>query len=132
MSRSGYVEDMEDNWAMICYRGAVQSAVRGQRGQRLLRDLVAALDAMPEKKLITDELVESGQVCALGAVGVRRGVDMEGLDPEDSETVAACFDVAPALAREVVYMNDEWSSRETPEQRFSRMRAWAAAQIIPK
>lgn len=35
MSRSGYTDDC-DGWQLIMYRGAVASAIRGARGQRLL------------------------------------------------------------------------------------------------
>jgi len=131
MSRSGYVDEMESDWAMICYRGAVASATRGARGQKLLRDILDALDRLPEKKLIAGELEDAGQVCALGAVGKARGFDMGALDPYDAETIAAVFNIAPALAREIVYMNDEWAfGNETPEHRFKRMREWVASQIV--
>ena len=61
MSRSGYVDDMCDEWALIRYRGAVKSAIRGKRGQAFLREMLAALDAMPEKRLISGALVFDGQ-----------------------------------------------------------------------
>ncbi len=132
MSRSGYSEDCEDNWALIRWRGMVASATRGRRGQRLLRDMLAALDAMPEKRLIQSELECSDGVCALGAVGQARSIDMSSIDPYDDVTVAATFDIASPLAREIVWENDEaghW--KETPEQRWSRMRHWVASQILP-
>lgn len=130
MSRSGY-SDIEDNWAIIKYRGQVASAMRGKRGQAFLRDLAKAMDAMPKKALIAHELQNDGCVCAIGSVGQARGVDMSKLDPDDIETVAAKFDVAPQLAREVVYENDEGGGyvRETPEKRWSRMRDWVRRQI---
>lgn len=131
MSRSGYNEDY-DGWELIRYRGAVKSAIRGARGQTFLRDLLAALDALPEKKLIQGELETSEGVCAIGALGRARGVEMKGLDPECAERVAAAFNIADALAREVVYENDEamgYWARETPEARFIRVRAWVEAQI---
>ena len=133
MSRSGYSEDYDDNDNAAClYRQAVASATYGRRGQALIRDLVAALDAMPEKRLVAGDLEqEDGSVCALGAVGRLRGVvDQRKIDPEDAVTVAAAFDVAESLAREVVFMNDEAHyGAETPAQRWTRMRAWAASQI---
>ena len=130
MSRSGYSDDCDDNWQSIMYRGAVISAIRGKRGQELLRDLIAALDAMPDKRLITGDLEEGGDVCALGSVGKFRGVEMSGLDPGEPEEVAAAFKIAPALAREVVYMNDEWYDVESPEKRWERMRAWAVSKLV--
>ena len=85
MSRSGYSEDCE-NWDLVRWRGAVQSAIRGARGQKFLRELVAALDALPEKKLIAHELKdENGAVCALGSVAVARGLDVSGVDFEDRD-----------------------------------------------
>lgn len=61
MSRSGYTDDTEDQWSLIRYRGAVASAIRGARGQAFLREMLTALDAMPEKRLISGALVFDGQ-----------------------------------------------------------------------
>ena len=89
MSRSGYIDDFEDNWQLIKWRGQVASASRGKRGQQFFRDLLAAMDAMPEKRLITHELEEDGEVCAIGALCRARGVDMATIDPEEPEEVAS-------------------------------------------
>lgn len=131
MSRSNYNDDYDDHWGMIRWRGAVTSAIKGRRGQSFLRDLISALDAMPEKGLIAHELQEDGEVCALGALGLRRGLNLEAVDPEDADGVADLFGIAPALAREIVYENDEgaWSS-ESAEDRWKRMRAWAVSQLL--
>ena len=134
MSRSGYSDDL-DNWPMIKWRGMVASATRGKRGQQFFRDLLSALDAMPHKRLIAHELAKDGEVCAIGSLGVARGVDMSALDPEEPESVASAFNIATPLAQEVVYENDEngpWSRDESPEQRWTRMRAWVAKQIKPE
>jgi len=130
MSRSGYSEDVENDWSLIRWRGAVASAFRGKRGQSFLREMLTALDALPEKKLVAHELVESdGSVCALGAVGKSRGLDMTEIDPEDHEGVANEFDVAHAMACEIMFENDDIVRNETPEQRFVRMRRWIESQI---
>jgi len=143
MSRSGYSDDCDEQWQFIMWRGAVTSAIAGRRGQSFLKEMLAALDALPIKRLAAEELVapdlipcshwgmfEAESVCAIGAVGKARGMDMADLDPEDSDTVSAKFNIARALACEVVYLNDEWGSyKETPEERFSRMRAWVQSQI---
>lgn len=139
MSRSGYSDECEN---LGLWRGAVERAIKGKRGQAMLRDLLAALDAMPEKALVADSLVTAeGEFCTLGALGRVRGIDMTKLDPEDRESVAGAFGIATAMAQEIVYMNDEyedghrcWSGRwvyepETDEERFERMRAWVAKQI---
>lgn len=133
MSRSGYTDDMDDQWALIRYRGAVRSAIRGKRGQAFLREMLAALDAMPEKRLVANELEMDGQVCAIGAVGRSRGVDMNALDPEDPEKVAEVFGVNEKLAREIVWENDEAAcGEESPEKRFERMRGWITRNLLPE
>jgi hypothetical protein len=54
MSRSGY----SDGWdnSVYLWRGAVNSAVNGKRGQAFLRDLRDALEAKPEKTLVKGAL----------------------------------------------------------------------------
>lgn len=68
MSRSGYCDDYDcDPLPLGRWRGQVASAIRGKRGQAFLRELVAALDAMPEKRLIANDLEQAGNVCAIAA-----------------------------------------------------------------
>jgi hypothetical protein len=125
MSRSGYSDEGDGTWALIRWRGAVNSAINGKRGQAFLKEALAALNTLPEKKLISKELEDQGQVCLLGAVGKSRGMQMDGIDPEDHETVANRFRIAHALACELMWLNDEGAGywcEETPEQRFTRMR----------
>ena len=129
MSRAGYNDDCEQ-WAMICWRGAVNSAIKGARGQAFLTELIIALDALPEKRLIAEELEREGAVCAIGAVGKERGVDMSKLDPDDPERVSVAFGIAPAMVREITFINDECGRHnETPEDRFRRVRKWAKDEI---
>ena len=134
MSRSGYSEDCDNDWGAICWRGAVASAIKGRRGQAFLKEMLCALDALPEHKLVAENLEADGAVCAIGAVGRGRGIDMSKIDPEDKESVAATFGVAPALAAEIAYINDEaacgyWRAEETPEARFIRVRKWVESQV---
>lgn len=133
MSRSNYSDgDENPDYPLALWRGAVASSIRGKRGQSLLKELVAALDAMPAKRLIAHELVSDGGVCALGAVAAARGQDVSWVDPESYDVVAKQFDIAEPLAREIEYENDEgslWNSNETPEDRWGRMRAWALRHI---
>ena len=131
MSRSGYGDgDGTDSWYQICWRGAVNSAIRGKRGQNFLNELLQALDDMPNKELITDELVRNGSYCTLGVIGAKRGLDLEAIDYEDSEKVAEAFNIANALVCEIEYMNDEgvWYD-ETPAERWIRMRNWIENKI---
>ena len=132
MSRSGYNDWCDNNWNLICWRGAVASAVRGKRGQAFLREMLEALDDLPEKRLIAHEFEEGGEVCALGAVARKRGIPMKGIDPEDSEQVAAVFGVAHAMTCEIMFENDEvgmyWKD-DAPEHRFNRVRAWVVSNL---
>ena len=102
MSRSGYSDDCDsDGNSGNLYRGAVDSAIHGRRGQAFLKEMLAALDALPEPKLIAGELVErDGSVCAMGAVAKARGLDMKGLNPENAKRVGLTFGIAEAMARE--------------------------------
>jgi hypothetical protein len=123
MSRSGYNEyDGDgDGWALIRWRGAVASAIRGKRGQAFLKELVESLDALPEPRLIPNALEEKGEFCALGSVGRARGMDMTSTQL--------------ALSAEIMYENDEagpWGRDETPEERFQRVRSWAISLLRPE
>ncbi len=140
MSRAGYSDDCDDNWAMIRWAGQVSSAIRGKRGQAFFRELAAAMDAMPEKVLITEELKEGGCYCTLGALAAHKGLDIDQLDTHNWGQLADTFNIASALAREVMYWNDEHDGRydaatgnwrrETPAERWTRMREWVAKKII--
>ncbi len=143
MSRSGYVDDVDDALQFGRWRGVVASTIRSKRGQAFLWEMLAALDAMPIKRLVANELetpdlvpcshwglYEAESVCAIGAVGKVRGVDMKAIDPDDYSTVAGKFGIAEPMAQEIVWINDEAGNyRETPEDRFIRVRHWVAIQI---
>ncbi len=139
MSRSGYNEDCDGGNELYLYRANVDRATHGRRGQALLRALLAALDAMPEKRLVAAEFqTEGGEVCAFGALGRQRGIDMSKWDQaaqqDDDDWLAYMlskeFNIAEPLAREIMWANDEFFfSEETPEHRFQRVRQWVVEQI---
>lgn len=137
MGRSGYSDDYDEEIPGCLWRQAVHRATTGYRGQHLLRKLRDALDAMPVKRLIARAIKdEAGEVCALGALDPSAPAwtdeDDDGWD--HSRKLAKHFNVAHALASEIVYMNDEYMSwrlrDETPEERWIRMRAWVDEQIV--
>lgn len=134
MSRSGYSDDCDDILQLGRWRGRVASAIRGKRGQAFLKELAAAMDAMPEKRLIANELVtESGEMCTLGVVCKARGLDVTGVDLEDTEAVGNLVGIASCMAAEIEHENDEhfdWTGKtETPEERWTRMRKWVATHL---
>ena len=128
MSRSGYYDGCE-GWELIRWRGAVESALRGKRGQAFLRELIASLDAIPSHELIIEDLEHDGSVCAIGSVGRRRGIDMSELDAYDREEVARVFGIAEAMAAEIMFVNDEDYSVKTPRQRWETVRKWAISNL---
>lgn len=149
MSRSGYSDGIE-NWSLIRWRGQVTSATRGKRGQALLKELLAALDAMPDKRIGSGALVDATtcSLCTLGVALQARGIDPESIDrmfddefglAEDPDSgigatraAALALDIAEPLAKEIAFENDEGSwVTETPEARWHRMREWVASQISP-
>ena len=134
MSRSGYSDDC-DGPALAMWRGAVASAIRGKRGQAFLAELLAALDALPKKRLGAHALrTEDGDFCAIGAVGAARGMDLAAIDPEDREAVAAAFGIAPAMAAEIMFENDDdfhYWQRQSPQARWLHVRTWVVASMTP-
>jgi len=143
--RSGYAYDFcGDELELGRWRGQVASSLRGKRGQRFLRDLIDALDAMPEKVLIAGAFERDGKVCASGAVGRLRGVSLADLNPSDDDLwdysydvespwncrAAERLDVAVPLIAEVEEVNDGFSyGNESDEDRWKRVRLWAARHL---
>ena len=146
MSRSGYVDfDCYDDEHMVnLYRGSVERPLRGSRGQKALVDFIAALDAIPEKKLVKDYFRKECGVCSLGALASYRGVDVSDLEPYvdesdgwvgevDSVEVGRRLDISKSMASEVMYENDECIfGHETDNERLDRMRNWAMGNLNEK
>jgi hypothetical protein len=133
MSRSGYSDDIDDQWAHIRWRGAVSSALRGAKGQSFLKELDGALDALPEKKLVANELEGDGCFCALGAVGKARGIDLAKIDTYDHESLSKTFGIAPAMAQEIMWINDDeaatWRGEDQDAQRWQEVKNWIKKEI---
>jgi hypothetical protein len=113
MSRSGYTDDIDDPLAHGRWRQAVKRSLEGKRGQALLQELVHALDEMPDKRLYPGSFATpEGEFCTLGVLGARRGIQMDDLGDEhdcEPEQVAQRFGIAPAMAAEIMYLNDEYA-----------------------
>ena len=131
MSRSGYTDDAPH---LELYRANVRRTIHSKRGQQFLAELLATLDAMPEKVLIDRELMDAGgAVCAIGAVCKARGMDVSRVDYDNPEAVGNVVGISRIMAAEIEYENDEgnWRERyETPEQRWERMRKWAEDHLV--
>lgn len=147
MSRSGYSEDYGDDYPgqVNLYRGSVTRAIAGKRGQAFLRELANALDAMPEKRLGANSFQPGdGPVCTLGCIAKARGVDTSRLDryladnwdddyADVSDDAGDLLGIARCMAAEIMYLNDDdfglRTAGETPEQRWTRMRAWVQSKL---
>lgn len=157
MSRSGYVDcDGENDLAMYGWRANVRRCMAGRKGQAFMWQLYLALEALPERALVTGSLVNrDGDYCALGAVARFRGLEIpehlretaEG-EPDEDEFQAAMgslLGIKDMLAREVMYHNDEdddWHEvpgppkrhcslrrSDNPKERWQRMRVWVVEQL---
>jgi len=134
MSRSGYTDESSER-AYWLYRHSVASAIRGKRGQRLLRCLAEAMDAMPRKRLVAGEFVtQDGEACALGALALHRSIpDADDIDSENHELLSEIFDVPRCLIREIENENDECSCYPTDVMvRWDRMRDWVSSKITDR
>jgi hypothetical protein len=112
MSRSGYRADFQADYVLNLYRANVDRCIAGKHGQKLLKELVEALDAMPVKELIPNSFMEkSGRVCALGAVAKKRSLDTSDLMRNEEDCIRALtaerFAVKEMLTNEIMFMNDE-------------------------
>lgn len=161
MSRSGYSDsdgyDDFDHLRAAAYRGNIRRCIGGRKGQAFMWQLYLALEALPERVLVTGALVNrEGSYCALGAVARFRGLDIpkefaetEEGDPEDyefAEAMGPFLGIKDMLAREVMYHNDDgddwheipgpgtrWGSTlhrwDTPKERYQRVRAWVVEHL---
>jgi len=123
-NRANYSDDCEH---LAMWRGAVRQAVTGKRGHAFLKDLLVALDDLPRKALIPCALENGGDYCAIGSVCRVRGLKTDR-DVSDYDAIASDLKIAPALVREVEYVNDE-SYATSPEDRFRIVRSWVLEQI---
>lgn len=103
-------------------------------GQKFMRELITALDALPEKRLITDLLSDGSDCCALGAVGRLRGVTRDEMYKigDDGRRARDLLCITRELADSVTAENDYFGELgTTPRERWQHMRAWAESQLMP-
>jgi hypothetical protein len=132
MGRSGYIDDEQWPNQFALWQAAVRKSFNGKRGQAFLKELAQRMDAMPDKILIADELVDSdGDCCTIGVVCKARGIDTSQIDYFEPSDVGSAVGISPAMAAEIEFQNDEAGPfEETPEQRWIRMRKWIDGRIL--
>lgn len=121
------------------YEAAKRSTLRGRRGQAFLRELIAALDALPRPELSEGALGDrrTGCVCALGAVALAQGDSFDDLAADNGnwgpEDAADWYNISPTLANEIISANDDWRDGNSVDVRQSRwryVRGWAVSHLI--
>jgi|GEM_PF-1275436 len=135
--RSGYLDDYE---YMDLYRANVNRSIKGKRGQFFLKQLLEALEAMPEKALLKEEVFDGKRYCPLGAIWKHRGLSnyifkesFQDYKDEWGEIFAKGLNIAKCLANEIIFINDSGCFRsETPDARWNRMHKWVLDNIIKK
>lgn len=115
MSRSGYDGNCENSIG-YCWNAMVERALAGKRGQKFLREMEAALLALPKKELCAYNFAKEGRVCALGAVAVRREI-------EDGWAFDTAMKILEAKSEQLGDENDEWS--DIASEKFDIARAMA-------
>ncbi len=151
-------EDFPGQWGL--WEGNCGRSIRSKAGQRELREFEAALLALPEKRLIHGKLRDDeGGVCAIGAYGLHKGVDLSKFDPEyDNEEVGIAGGMPRLVAWSIVALNDmdiddhlefcpgpvpltTWGALQhppagyyvnipyTPEERYEKVLAWVRARL---
>lgn len=108
----------------------MSSALKGKRDQAFLIDPRDAMDAMPNKSAWwRTRLKLTGSSAPSVFSSAKRSIEMSVIDAHCRETVSGVFRIAPAMAAEVVFENDECGWNETSEQRWQRMRKWIGSHI---
>lgn len=143
----GEIDDADDQRRYNLHQGVIAKQMRSRKGQAFLRELIASLEALPEKRLVNDAVAKDGCVCGLGAIALRRRVDAG----EDRDAVLADLANVEVDVRDGDEHVSEWAERElgaqqnvasaiawttdadegtiTPEQRYERVLSWAKSQV---
>ncbi len=149
MSRITYCEPDDDASFLRCcaFDHNMKQAIKGKKGQRILKELEGALLALPEKRLINDGFATpEGDVCAMAALMLSRLI-AGGLSKEDAMLAmkkqidfdpasnwdaisgpAEVLKICEPLVWAIVEQNDEYSGR-TPEETYDRVLAWVRSHI---
>ena len=132
MSRITYTEEEAFAGQVALWQANCARSLRGKKGQAELFALREALLALPVKRLLRDELYnDAGEVCAIGAYGKYKGVDIFKYDPEDTchDDIGVEGGMPRLVAWKVVEMNDEEFDRVSPEQRYEKMLSWVESLL---
>lgn len=156
--RLNYSEDEDFPGQFALWQANCRRSLASRAGQRELRELEAALVALPEKRLIHGTLEdEDGGVCAIACYAKHKGIDLSKFDPEyDSPEVGEAGGMSHLVAWKVVSLNDieiedhyemcegpnlpdrysyyragVWTRFQwTPEERYEKVLAWVRKNLV--
>lgn len=150
MSRTSYSDDEYFPGQFALWRANVNRSLAGARGQAALRDLEAALLALPEKRLIADDVAKGGEVCAVGALVAHRKVSLgqaredvlkelggeprdeeweDGDEEGETEAIGVEAGIPRLVAWRLVELNDMDLECASPEQRYEKVLAWTRRRL---
>jgi hypothetical protein len=132
VSRIVYGDDDDGGMPAGLWHATLKRALKSKRGQAVLREVEAALVALPRKRLIDAEGAIEGDVCVLGALDwhrrVRKGAEpQEALVAVEREDIYDLYDpfsaadhlgIARTIAWELMERNDERYGLVEPEERY--------------
>ena len=124
MSRISYADDEEFGGQFELWQANCRRSLKGKRGQAALRELEAALVALPEKALIHGDVEYGGQVCAVGAAIKARGLLDQVADDATDEVAVDLLGWPRLVAWKIVEMNDEQLCHVSEVERYDRMLAY--------
>lgn len=156
--RIGYIDEEQFQGQFALWQSNCARSLRGKQGQAALRELEEALVALPTKRLIADALVHSGDVCAIGALALKRGkLDLsEEHEGDEMEDVGVGLGMPRLVAWKVVEANDidnekysvlapgpnqygyyhgyqpgyRLTIETTPEERYDAVLKWTRANLL--
>lgn len=136
--RISYSEDEDYPGQFGLWQANCDRSIAGRAGQLALRELEAALLALPEKRLIAHELERDGDVCAIGALVKYKGITPKN-DPDGEMDLIGVECGIPRLAAwKLVELNDsildtKWSDGKliplTPEERYQSVLDWVRKRL---
>lgn len=119
-----------------------ETTVKSKRGQQALREIEAALLALPTKRLAYEtfhRVDDAGELecCVLGALAHHKGVEARedlndpdyGFADEAASWAVENLGLTFTLAWNLIYENDE-ALVFTPEQRYERVLSWVQKRIV--
>jgi hypothetical protein len=136
MARINYSDEEDTPGQFALWNANVQRSIAGKQGQWTLRELEAALLALPRPRLVRNMLADDGDCCAVGclvlALRVKQGEDraavlaeLEDSDPDDDEAAQAMAEplgIPHLVGWKLVELNDiqldtVWEVADGPIQR---------------